>query len=323
MHLFLDTNIYLNFYKLSDDDLEQLRKLSVAVRQSGTTLYLTDQVRAEFRRNREKTIADSLKLLEDVRLPKGFPRLFMNLPAYEELRQTLDSFEGLRSGLIKEVREAAAAKTLHADALIEELFGLAHELPMTEEIWEAAQKRYDLGNPPGKGDSYGDAINWQSLLVDVPDEQDLLLVTGDSDFMSPLDPTLLADVLLTEWVEKKRAGITVYKTLTALFKDHYPDIRLASELERELVISRLIGSESFMQTHAAIAGVSQYVDFTPEQAQALIEAANRNTQIRRILEDEDVRQFFTDVANDFGDVIDPATLSEFWEYFEPDDWDYA
>lgn len=152
MHLFLDTNIYLNFYKLSDDDLEQLRKLSVAVRE-GDTLYLTDQVHSEFRRNREQVIADSLKQLEDVRLPKGFPRLFTNLPAYEELRATLATFESQRTDLIKEVRSAVAAKTLHADALIEELFELALHVPMTPEIWTAAQARFDLGNPPGKNDS--------------------------------------------------------------------------------------------------------------------------------------------------------------------------
>jgi hypothetical protein len=37
MELFLDTNVYLSFYKLSDDDLEELQKLAVAVRSEGTT----------------------------------------------------------------------------------------------------------------------------------------------------------------------------------------------------------------------------------------------------------------------------------------------
>ena len=60
MNLFLDTNVYLGFYKLSGDDLEQLKKLVIAVRDQGTTLLLTEQTRDEFERNREKTAADSL-----------------------------------------------------------------------------------------------------------------------------------------------------------------------------------------------------------------------------------------------------------------------
>jgi hypothetical protein len=50
MNLFLDSNIYLSFYRLSDDDLEELQKLTVAVRSKDTTLYVTDQVRDEFNR---------------------------------------------------------------------------------------------------------------------------------------------------------------------------------------------------------------------------------------------------------------------------------
>jgi hypothetical protein len=37
MDLFLDTNIYLSFYKLSDDDLEELEKLKVAVGSGDTS----------------------------------------------------------------------------------------------------------------------------------------------------------------------------------------------------------------------------------------------------------------------------------------------
>lgn len=36
MNLFLDTNIYLNFYKFADDDLEELQKLTVAVKSENT-----------------------------------------------------------------------------------------------------------------------------------------------------------------------------------------------------------------------------------------------------------------------------------------------
>lgn len=40
MNLFLDANAYLTFYRLSKEDLEELRKLIVEVKQGETTLLL-------------------------------------------------------------------------------------------------------------------------------------------------------------------------------------------------------------------------------------------------------------------------------------------
>ena len=61
MHAFIDTNILLSFYHLSNDDLEELKKLAVLIQQKSVTLYLTDQIAAEFARNREVKIADAVK----------------------------------------------------------------------------------------------------------------------------------------------------------------------------------------------------------------------------------------------------------------------
>jgi hypothetical protein len=315
VELFLDTNVYLSFYKLSDDDLEELQKLAVAVRSAGTTLYVTDQVRDEFNRNRESVVAESLKVFEAAKLPAGYPRLFMNYPEYEELRSALGSYEKHRTTLLEKVREAAAAKDLHADKLINELFEIAKHVPMTPEVWTAAEMRSNLRNPPGKADSYGDAINWESLLADVPDGMDLMIVTADTDFISKLDPSLLAEVLRTEWANRKMSSVSLYRNLTSLFKKNYPDIKLASELEKELAIDALIGSPNFQRTHAAIQGLEQYADFSAEQALALIDAAINNDQIYRIFEDDDVYEFFTQIAIDHEDDLDAEMWDNFWNVF--------
>lgn len=46
--IFIDTNIYLNFYHFSDDELEELKKLSVAIKKKDIKLYITRQVINEF-----------------------------------------------------------------------------------------------------------------------------------------------------------------------------------------------------------------------------------------------------------------------------------
>ena len=310
VNLFLDTNIYLGFYKLSEDDLEELKKLSVTVRSKATVLYLTDQVRHEFRRNREKAISDSLAILESAKLPKSFPRLFTNLSGYTDLRTTIRQFEEQLASLLADARQAASDGSLHADALIEELFALAKPLEMHAEVWSAARMRRDLGNPPGKDDSYGDAVNWESLLADVPNGEDLVLVTADLDYMSKLDRVVLDEFLRTEWETKKCSQITAHASLTALFKKHYPDIRLAAELEKELAIDKLIISSNFRSTHSAIRDLSHFSDFSPAQVGALVEAANHNSQVEQILEDDDVRAFFDNLTRTYSEVIDAKELSQ-------------
>jgi hypothetical protein len=201
MHLFLDANVYLSFYKLSEDDLEELQKLSVTLRSGATTLYLPSQVRDEFSRNRESTIAASLRYLEEIRLPRGFPRLFMNIDGYAELRKALSSFEEQRSSLLEAARGAAVEKKLRADQLLEELFQQARTVDITDDMRNRAKERYDRGNPPGKDASYGDALNWEALLQAVPEGEDLLLVTADTDYVSKLDPTEADEFLRSEWSE--------------------------------------------------------------------------------------------------------------------------
>ena len=60
MNLYIDTNIFLSFYHLSSDDLEELNKLTVLLDQNRLTLYLPKQVVDEFRRNRDSKIADAV-----------------------------------------------------------------------------------------------------------------------------------------------------------------------------------------------------------------------------------------------------------------------
>jgi hypothetical protein len=73
INLFIDTNVLLSFYHLTNDDLEELSKLAVLLRNRQVQLFLPEQVADEFRRNRENKIADSLKRLRDQKLNLQFP----------------------------------------------------------------------------------------------------------------------------------------------------------------------------------------------------------------------------------------------------------
>ena len=62
----------------------------------------------------------------------------------------------------------------------------ATTLTINADVIAKARLRGELGNPPGKGGSMGDAVNWE-LLLDYQPTDHLFFVTDDSDFYSPLD----------------------------------------------------------------------------------------------------------------------------------------
>ena len=61
MQVFIDTNIWLSFYALTSDDIEQLQKLAVLIEDGEIQLRLPQQVIEETRRNRANKIKEALE----------------------------------------------------------------------------------------------------------------------------------------------------------------------------------------------------------------------------------------------------------------------
>lgn len=133
---------------------------------------------------------------------------------------------------MEQLASHAAAECLKADEVITELFRHALQLPVTDEILAAARRRGELGNPPGKPGSNGDAINWECLLRCVTDGEELILVSSDSDYRSLSNDEDLSSFLKREWGETKSAEIVFFKRLSGFFKSKFPRIKLATELKR-------------------------------------------------------------------------------------------
>lgn len=313
MNLFIDTNIFLSFYHMTSDDLEELKKLAVLIDQRKLTLYLTEQVVFEFRRNRENKIGDALKRLKDQRLNLQFPQICKDYDEYHELRKLQKKYEEEHTALLSKINKGASEHSLKADQIIDSLFIKATNLVTKDLMIDRARYRIQIGNPPGKEGSLGDAINWEALLEHVPDNVDLYFIADDRDYYSILDESKFKEYLLLEWSKKKHSSIIFYRQLSAFFNEHFPDIKLASELEKELLIRNLSASHNFDQTHRVVAKLSKYTDFTHAQANAIIEAAVSNSQISWIIEDEDVNQFLRAVISGREDQIDPNNLGMLYD----------
>ena len=75
MFVFIDTNVLLSFYRFTSDDLDELRKLTEAIKVGAITFALPEQVKQEFWRNRESKIAEALTRLREQKLNLQFPQI--------------------------------------------------------------------------------------------------------------------------------------------------------------------------------------------------------------------------------------------------------
>lgn len=204
MNVFIDTNIFLSFYHLTSDDLEELEKLVVLLDSNEVTLWLPEQVRDELLRNRESKINEGLSLLKNHELPKSYPAMCKNLDEYERLRQYEKDFKKEHSILVQKLEEATRDKTLKADITIKRLLKRARNIPIEKGILDRARFRHEIRNPPGKKtDRLGDAVNWETLLEQVPQGETLYFIGDDGDYYSPIDGQTFNEFLLKEWISKK------------------------------------------------------------------------------------------------------------------------
>lgn len=315
LHLFIDTNVYLRFFGFSTDELEELRKTKTAIASRDLKLWVTEQTRDEIRRNREGEVARSIKALADLKASSGAPLIARQLPEFDDFQKARREFEGQVDLLVDQLTEQVTEHKLAADHVLDELLEGAGLVAVSDEILNAARRRVDLGHPPGKKGSLGDAVHWECLLAQVPDGQDLYLVTADSDFVSKLDQNRIAEFLADEWKKKKSARVRLYPRLSGFFQEEYPDIKLATELEQEARVRALVDSGGFAQTHRAISELSPYSDLTERQVRDLFRAALVNSQINWIAHDPDVNQFFRQMVDAHKNLFDAQDLEVFEQHF--------
>lgn len=282
------------------------------MQQGKAKLYLPEQVIQEFHRNRDNKIADALKQLREQKLDLRFPQFSKEYDEFENLRKLQRDYSKLHADLIKKAVEDIKSESLKADKVIRDLFKNAISIPDDKSINELAQNRMAIGNPPGKNGSLGDALNWEALLKNIPNGENLYFLTDDKDYASPIDGNVFNTYLSREWKNNKKSEILFYKSLSEFFKEHFPDISLTSETEKDIEIQKLADSSSFVETHAIISKLDKFSDFTVSQVNAIIDAALTNNQLYWIINDEDVTKFLLKVISGKEAKLNPVSLNELY-----------
>jgi hypothetical protein len=315
--LFLDSNTYLGFYSLSPADVAELDKLFDLVKLGKLRLLLSSQVTDEVKRNRARVVAEQLRQLRDARLQVPIPGLASGTDSAETLKKAVATTQKHHSQLVDELTCAARDRSLPADRLITKLFEAAKTLIHSEAL-QAAQRRKALGNPPGKGSSLGDGVNWETILAHGQAGEDLCFVSGDSDFANPLDLSQFDDFLAEEWAVAKLSSVKFFRDIKGFLDHDFPDIRIASDVQKYFLINRLINSTNFAETHSVVAALEAHQSFTLDEASRLLNGSIENSQVRWLAGDQDVKELIQRILSAHKSALLRSLVSR-WDYVIAED----
>ena len=246
--LFLDSNIFLNFYDFHDEDLTQLAKLVDFITAGEIKLFLTTQVCDEVKRHRETRLKSAYEKLVDSKPVLAMPPFCKHYGEYLNIKRAQKILDQLKSQLSKKLWGDIQKRTLKADIIIDGLVGASQVIDSDKYLPQAIQ-RYKFGRPPGKKDrSHGDEINWEALLAEVDGVGEFIILSKDGDYAHAIDEHFLKDYLVDEWNEHHpESEIFFYRSLTQFFSEHDIEIELRVEQEKDDLVRGMIVSSAHLR----------------------------------------------------------------------------
>jgi hypothetical protein len=317
MHIYIDANIFVTFFETSQDALGELEKLAVLLKSGKATLWLPNQTRREFWKNREKGIKKLMDEFSNHNLLGKAPLLIREDGRYHDLKEAASALEKVRSDMVKRIQLQLAEEETLADQMIKKLFDISKAIDTdVEDIFQKAHRRALCHTPPGKSDDIGDRIAWEALLASLPDGSELHLITDDGDFESDLFPGQPRSYLKSEWKRKKNGELKLWKRTSQFIAAHFPEADSTIDFERGLKVEALRKSSNFASTHAAIAELTGQQGFSDVQCRHLVEALLNNSQVHWIKDDDDVKTFFCEFLSTYKGKIEDELYKQAITLFE-------
>lgn len=244
--LFVDTNIWLDFYRTKTDAglalLTHLEKVS-------NRLIVTYQLEMEYKKNRQSAILEGM---QELKPPQHIsrPGLFSDAKAVKALQTSLklasDRVKTLKSKMKGVIENPATYDPVYKSC--QRIFHAKGELILTRDdksrhaIRRRAFRRFLHGCPPRKkGDtSFGDAFNWEWMIeCALKNKAELVIVSRDTDYGIYFeDKAYINDHLRQEFSERvsKKRKVLLYTKLSTALKHFDIPVTVQEEQEEEQII---------------------------------------------------------------------------------------
>lgn len=217
MKLFIDANIYLDFY---NSNAVEYKKLLETITEAKSDIIITQLIVDEVVRNRSTKFKESFN-----NYAKNLGTIDCKLPVHigSSLDTKVADWNKQRAKLANDLKTSNKAlgeiKTKSLEEVQQgkdnvsrtflDIFRTAI-IPTEQQIGRARWRR-EIGNPPGKrSDVLGDQLSWEQLIDNLSGLKRLILVTKDSDYFTDLgnDKSAL-NPLLYEEISRKHSSLKV------------------------------------------------------------------------------------------------------------------
>jgi hypothetical protein len=280
--LFIDTNIFLDFYRATSSANSNLKLLD-RLKQVKESLITSHQVEMEFRKNRQNLISEALGKLRFVG-PSEIPGLFVGTNELRELTDAVKIVEEKLNMLRNRLTGALSLPTgdpVHKSAIevfsFESPFNLTPTNEAYSRILRHARRRFSLGYPPrkGKDDSMGDAVNWEWIIECARvGKRSVIIVSRDNDYGLTFDRVRH----LNEWLHQEfservggKSKVELTDSLAAALKEAKVRVTKAEEkAEGELILEtqrqEADGLAKLLQDHSDVVRKAEIFSSNPFKA---------------------------------------------------------
>jgi hypothetical protein len=227
--LFVDANIWLDFYRVRNDTGLRLLEHTEAL---SNRLIVTYQLENEFKRNRQVVMLDGMQELKaPQRVPS--PAIFSDAAAARMIAKNVKEAEKrvkkLRERMVKALKDPAMNDPVYQSC--QRLFQRTDDLtlrrdnPIRRTIRRRAFRRFLHGCPPRKKSdtSIGDAFNWEWMVHCATQRKaGLVIVSRDADYGVTIDnrESYINDALRQEFSERvsRKRTLLLYSRLSEALK---------------------------------------------------------------------------------------------------------
>lgn len=245
--LFIDTNIWLDFYRVRN---ETGLKLLQHVEDISDDVIVTYQLESEFKRNRQAAILEGM---QELKAPPHVPRpgIFSDAKASKAIAKSLSEIEkqvgNLKKRLVRALDDPATYDPIYQAS--QRIFHredspivLKRDDKTRRSIRRMALKRFLHGCAPRKRNdtSIGDAFNWEWMIHCAKENSaELVIVSRDSDYGVVVKEKPYAnDDLQQEFRERvsKKRKLLVYNKLSDALKHFSRNVTpQEEEAEKEII----------------------------------------------------------------------------------------
>jgi len=280
MKLFIDANIYLDYFRVSSEKLSSLKVLKKLLNKKKLILLIPQQTIEEYIRMRGSVVEETRREL--LLKQKDFKSIVTpntkNWKKAEKIKEKVKAVKIAYSGLIKEYDKKIIEEKTDADILIKNIFDLGRQLKESKSILKKSYVRYMKGNPPRKSNySYGDAIIWELLLKNAI-KDNLAIITRDRDFITEQKGEKVLNIFLQkEWEKKTNKKINLFTSLG----------KFINQFEKKIVVKKEIVEEEErrsqrMEDHFKVSFEGTRMSDNPFSSFDLLSSYNYDSSFRQI-----------------------------------------